>query len=269
MVGAVGWDFESSVERAWQRFPSRLADRLAELAVGELLVLDASTAGENGGLPFVAFLGEGAGRFEAEVSSNAYLHARHAIDAHGDASLQERGWRSRTPFSLHRDRRTARTRGGGCCRARRCSRRQLPLAELPFVGTVDGPHLTRKAICPRGDHHVEMGPARQRANGPFPPAAPARGSDEHDAVPHAVGRPRAGRPDRRAVRSRPIRDASPRRHHRSSSTNGSATRSRGIGSAAPWTKARHRGPTSSPVRRRRQPPPTPGPVGSCGCGCVR
>ncbi|MGI8987720.1 MAG: TY-Chap domain-containing protein, partial [Nocardioidaceae bacterium] len=66
MVGAVGWDFESSVERAWQRFPSRLADRLAELAVGELLVLDASTAGENGGLPFVAFLGEGAGRFEAE-----------------------------------------------------------------------------------------------------------------------------------------------------------------------------------------------------------
>ncbi len=147
MVGAVGWDFESSVERAWQRFPSRLADRLAELAVGELLVLDASTAGENGGLPFVAFLGEGAGRFEAEVSSNAYLHARHAIDAHGDASLQERGWRSRTPFSLHRDRRTARTRGGGCCRALRCSRRQLPLAELPFVGTVDGPHpLERRYV---------------------------------------------------------------------------------------------------------------------------
>lgn len=204
MVGAVGWDFESSVERAWQ-VPKPVGG-----SIGRTRRRRAPRPQREHSRRERRFtLGEGAGRFEAAVSNNAYLHARHAIDAHGDALLQERGWRSRTPFSLHRDRRTARTRGGGCCRARRCSRRQLPLAELPFVGTVDGPHpLEGRYVVERGDH-------------------------------------------------------------RSSSTNGSATRSRGIGSAAPWTKARHRGPTSSPVRRRRQPPPTPGPVGSCGCGCVR
>lgn len=90
-----GRDLDRATEDAWRRFRGRLADRLAELGEG-VLVVGAGLPLEDeddGAAPYVQFAGfADGGMLRGEVSSNAYLAARHSLDERAEALLVDLGW---------------------------------------------------------------------------------------------------------------------------------------------------------------------------------
>jgi hypothetical protein len=84
---------------AWSRFRVSLGDHVVAMADDDVLIIEAETAVHDeaaGAAPYVQFCGWGEGRVRAEVSSNAYLDARVALDAAAERALLGLGWNAPT-----------------------------------------------------------------------------------------------------------------------------------------------------------------------------
>lgn len=89
---AVSPDVDAQADHAWRAFRGRLADHVAGLEDGEVLVVETDPADDEGTEPYVQFLGLGDGLLRAEVSSNVWLRAERRLDAAAEARLVELGW---------------------------------------------------------------------------------------------------------------------------------------------------------------------------------
>lgn len=88
------FDLDRSTSRAWSQFQARLADHLAGMAAGEVLVVEVDSsvsADEAGAAPYVRFGASGA-QLRAEVSSNESLTPRFALSETAEATLRSMGW---------------------------------------------------------------------------------------------------------------------------------------------------------------------------------
>jgi len=93
------FDLDRSMMRAWARFRSDLADRIAAMDDRDILVLDVEFEGgqEDGAAPFVRFCVTAEDTVRAEVSSNADLAQQVALDERGAVTLARLGWEAPTP----------------------------------------------------------------------------------------------------------------------------------------------------------------------------
>ena len=94
-----GFDLDRSTERAWSRFQAKLADHLADLEDGEVLIVSAESAvedGERGSAPYVQFIGWGEASVRCEVSSNEYLAQEVQLDATASQQVTDLGWHDPT-----------------------------------------------------------------------------------------------------------------------------------------------------------------------------
>ena len=93
------FDLDRSMMRAWARFRSDLADRIAAMDDRDILVLDVEFEGgqEDGVAPFVRFCVTAEDMVRAEVSSNAHLAQQVALDERGAVTLARLGWKAPTP----------------------------------------------------------------------------------------------------------------------------------------------------------------------------
>lgn len=94
------FDLDRSTARAWSQFQARLADHVAAMTDDDVLIVEANSGGddhETGASPYVQFLAGGEGLIHCEVSSNAYLAPRYALDPQASATLQSLGWSAPDP----------------------------------------------------------------------------------------------------------------------------------------------------------------------------
>ena len=94
-----GFDLDRSTQRAWSAFQARLADRVAELADDEILIVEVGSVVEEdaeGSAPYVQFCAWGGTMVRCEVSSNAYLDPRVRLDSAGADVIVELGWSAPT-----------------------------------------------------------------------------------------------------------------------------------------------------------------------------
>ncbi len=93
-----GRDLDRATEEAWRGFRARLADHVGELGEGGVLVLGAGRPlgeADDGASPYVRLAGfAGGSMLRGEVSGNAYLAPRHALDDRAEALLVDLGWRA-------------------------------------------------------------------------------------------------------------------------------------------------------------------------------
>jgi len=95
MQGAGGVDLERTRATAWRRFRRGLADRIADLEIGDsvLVEVEGQVDDEDSGCPpYVQIIRGDELICRAEVSSNHCLHARYHIDKASRARLRELGW---------------------------------------------------------------------------------------------------------------------------------------------------------------------------------
>jgi hypothetical protein len=91
MSGELERRWDDAVETAWRELRQRLADRLAELADDEYVVLELAAETEGGAAPYCQAIAD-AGRLHVEAVSNVYLAADHALDGGQDEALQALGF---------------------------------------------------------------------------------------------------------------------------------------------------------------------------------
>ena len=91
--------FDRATEDAWSGFRARLADHVAEMTEGDVLVVDTDpTDGvRDGAAPYVQFCGWGMSCVRAEVSSNAYLAAAYRLDDEAVRAVMDIGWTAPVP----------------------------------------------------------------------------------------------------------------------------------------------------------------------------
>lgn len=89
---SAGSEWESRTTAAWRRFQMRLADRFAELADDEVVLLEAETSAEADGAGPYAQVWSRQGRLRCEAVSNHYLAASHRLDDAAEAALQRLGF---------------------------------------------------------------------------------------------------------------------------------------------------------------------------------
>jgi len=88
-------DLDRVTAKAWRRFRSELADRIAELGQGEVLSVEVEVAAdqtESGCAPYIQFCRGEADRVFGEVSGNRNLHAAYRLDKQARRRLVEIGW---------------------------------------------------------------------------------------------------------------------------------------------------------------------------------
>ena len=89
-------DLEASTELAWTGFRQRLADRLAEAADDDVLLIELETGVDEdelaGAAPYVQFVAWGEEMLRAEVVSNFYLDERFELSPADERRLAELGW---------------------------------------------------------------------------------------------------------------------------------------------------------------------------------
>ena len=88
-------DLSAEIDLAWAGFRSRLADRLAELGIGEVVSVNVEIGDEvelDGAAPYVQFCGGDDGVIRAEAVSNGYLDERYALTEVAEARLLDLGW---------------------------------------------------------------------------------------------------------------------------------------------------------------------------------
>ncbi len=93
------FDLDRSTARAWSGFQARLADHLAAMADDDMLVIEVDSTGLDGGegaAPFIQFGAHDDGHLRSEVSSNAHLASRYALDPSGLEALGALGWAAPT-----------------------------------------------------------------------------------------------------------------------------------------------------------------------------
>lgn len=89
-----GFEVDRSTAEAWVRFQARLGDRLAAMADGDVLVVEAMVADEDepGAAPYVQFCAWGDGMLRGEVASNHVLMEPRELDEEGERALAELGY---------------------------------------------------------------------------------------------------------------------------------------------------------------------------------
>ena len=94
MGETTGSRFDRLAEEAWTRFRARLADHVAEMGDGDVLIVDTDPddAATGGALPYVQFCAYDAGWVRCEVSSNAYLVPERRLDAQEAGAVVGLGW---------------------------------------------------------------------------------------------------------------------------------------------------------------------------------
>jgi hypothetical protein len=94
MKQALELSVDEGTEEAWTRFRRRLADRIAQLDIGDSLLVEVEGDDEDDGCtPYVQASSDDGVRAQAEVCSNRYLHPRHRLDKASRRLLRELGWR--------------------------------------------------------------------------------------------------------------------------------------------------------------------------------
>jgi hypothetical protein len=89
-------DLETSAELAWTGFRQRLANRLAEAADDDVLLIELETGVDedelSGAAPYVQFVAWGEEMLRAEVAGNHYLDERFELSPGDERRLIELGW---------------------------------------------------------------------------------------------------------------------------------------------------------------------------------
>jgi hypothetical protein len=92
-----GFGVDRAVAQAWVRFQAGLADRLAEMAEDDVLVVEAMVGeDEAGAAPYVQFCAWGGGMLRGEVASNHVLVEARELDERGERALGEIGYAAPT-----------------------------------------------------------------------------------------------------------------------------------------------------------------------------
>ncbi len=80
--------------QAWREFQAGLADRLAELGVDDVLIVDvlAGTEPDGGAAPYVSFCAWGEEMLRGEVAGNQVLGSPYELDAVGERALLDLGY---------------------------------------------------------------------------------------------------------------------------------------------------------------------------------
>src|SRR5262245_3898395 len=91
-------DVDHTTRLAWRRFQVALADHVVAMDEGDVLVVEAEVAEEDGTgcAPYVQFCAWSDDLVRAEVSSNQYLAAEVALGPNAEATLVELGWEAPT-----------------------------------------------------------------------------------------------------------------------------------------------------------------------------
>ncbi len=92
MGGELERRWDDAVDGAWREFRQRLADRLAELAEDESLVVELDEETEDGAAPYCQALA-GPGVLHVEAVSNVYLAAGSELDEEQERALEGIGFR--------------------------------------------------------------------------------------------------------------------------------------------------------------------------------
>ncbi len=91
MSGALERRWDDAVEAAWRELRQRLADRLAEMAEGESLVVELAEETDGGAAPYCQALA-GPGVLRVEAASDEYLAERYQLDDAQDVALVALGF---------------------------------------------------------------------------------------------------------------------------------------------------------------------------------
>ncbi len=85
---------DRATAQAWREFQAGLADRLAELGVDEILIVEAlaGTEPDDGAAPYVQFCAWGEDMLRGEVAGNHVLAPAYELDAAGESALRELGY---------------------------------------------------------------------------------------------------------------------------------------------------------------------------------
>ncbi len=88
-----GPGLDDDLVRAWDDFEVRVARQLSRMGAADQLVLELIDDAADGCAPYVQYccIEEGT-RLRAEISGNAYLRARYALDEAGMRCLRDLGW---------------------------------------------------------------------------------------------------------------------------------------------------------------------------------
>jgi hypothetical protein len=95
---------DGSIAAAWMRFQARLADELAEMEDGDIVLVEVMSASElaEGCTPYVQFCAWGDGMLRAELSSNHVLSPLWQLDVAGMRAVEEMGYAAPT-YSLDQE----------------------------------------------------------------------------------------------------------------------------------------------------------------------
>lgn len=99
MPETAGFDFDRTVQRAWDTFQGRLADHVAAMGDYDGLVLEPGfdhSSGDDGSRPCVQFYAWDNDQVRCEVPSNFHLHPHHLLSAGDETLLTELGWNAPT-----------------------------------------------------------------------------------------------------------------------------------------------------------------------------